>query len=71
MIRRQNLASFHHPGRQHRLTIRVRHQNRAGRLLIDRLASQGSRHAVVLVDGAEEAAEVPASALTIEEILST
>ena len=53
------------------LTIRVRHQNRAGRLLIDRIASQGSRHAVVLVDGAEEAAEVPASALTIEEILST
>jgi ParB/RepB/Spo0J family partition protein len=53
------------------LTIRVRHQNRAGRLLIDRIASQGSRHAVVLVDGAEEAAEVPASALTIEEILLT
>ncbi len=52
------------------LTIRVRHQNRAGRLLIDRIASQGSRHAVVLVDGAEEAAEVPASTLTIEEILS-
>jgi ParB family chromosome partitioning protein len=53
------------------LTIRVRHQNRAGRLLLDRIASQGSRHAVVLVDGAEEAAEVPTSALTIEEILST
>lgn len=52
------------------LTIRVRHQNRACRLLIDRIASQGSRHAVVLVDGAEEAEEVPASALTIEEILS-
>jgi hypothetical protein len=52
------------------LTIRVRHQNRAGRLLIDRIASQGSRHAVVLVDGAEKAAEVPASTLTIEEILS-
>ena len=42
------------------LTIRVRHQNRAGRLLIDRIASQGTRHAVVLVDGAEEAEEVPA-----------
>lgn len=53
------------------MTIRVRHQNRVGRLLIDRIALQGSRHAVVLVDGAEEAAEVPASALTIEEILST
>jgi hypothetical protein len=49
----------------------VRHQNRAGRLLLDRVALQGSRHAVVLVDGAEEAEEVPASALTIEEILST
>ena len=53
------------------LAIRVRYQNRAGQLVVDRLATQGSRHAVVLVDGAEEAAEVPASALTIEEILST
>lgn len=52
------------------LTILVRHQNRAGRLLIDRIASRGSRHAVVLVDGAKEAEEVPTSALTIEEILS-
>ncbi|MBR1130751.1 ParB/RepB/Spo0J family partition protein [Bradyrhizobium iriomotense] len=52
------------------LTIRVRHHNRTGCLLIDRLAFQGSRHAVVLIDGAEEAEEVPASTITIEEILS-
>ena len=52
------------------LAIRVRYQNRAGQLVVDRLATQGSRHAVVLVDGAEHAEEVPASALTIEEILS-
>ena len=51
------------------LTIRVRHRDRPGRLLVDRLASQGSRHAVLLVDGAEEAEEVPASTITIEEIL--
>jgi ParB family chromosome partitioning protein len=52
------------------LAIRVRYQNRAGQLVVDRLATQGSRHAVVLVDGAEHAEEVPTSALTIEEILS-
>jgi ParB/RepB/Spo0J family partition protein len=52
------------------LAIRVRYQNRAGQLLVDRLATQGSRHAVVLVDGAGHPEEVPASALTIEEILS-
>lgn len=52
------------------LTIRVRYQNRAGQLVIDRLATQGSRHAVVLVDGADNEEEVLASALTIEEILS-
>lgn len=52
------------------LTIRVRHQDRAGCLLFDRLASQGSRHAVLLIDGAEVAEEVPASTITIEEILS-
>jgi ParB/RepB/Spo0J family partition protein len=52
------------------LAIRVRYQNRAGQLVVDRLATQGSRHAVVLVDGADHAEEVPASALTIEEILS-
>jgi ParB/RepB/Spo0J family partition protein len=51
------------------LAIRVRYQNRAGQLVVDRLATQGSRHAVVLVDGADHAEEVPASALTIEEIL--
>jgi ParB/RepB/Spo0J family partition protein len=51
------------------LAIRVRYQNRAGQLVVDRLATQGSRHAVVLVDGAEQAEEVPTSALTIEEIL--
>ncbi|MGY4364009.1 ParB family chromosome partitioning protein [Bradyrhizobium sp. LB1.3] len=51
------------------LTIRVRHQDRTGCLLVDRLASQGSRHAVLLVDGAEEPEEVPASTLTIEEIV--
>jgi ParB family chromosome partitioning protein len=51
------------------LTIRVRHQDRTGCLLVDRLASQGSRHAVLLVDGAEDAEEVPASTITIEEIL--
>jgi len=52
------------------LAIRVRYQNRAGQLVVDRLATQGSRHAVVLVDGAEQAEEVLASALTIEEIVS-
>lgn len=52
------------------LAIRVRYQNRAGQLVIDRPATQGSRHAVVWVDGAEHAEEIPASALTIEEILS-
>lgn len=52
------------------LAIRVRYQNRAGQLVIDRLATQGSRHAVVLVDGSDHAEEVPTSALTIEEILS-
>ena len=52
------------------LAIRVRYQNRAGQLVVDRLATQGSRHAVVLIDGADHAEEVPASALTIEEILS-
>lgn len=51
------------------LTIRVRHQDRTGCLLVDRLASQGSRHAVLLIDGADEAEEVPASTITIEEIL--
>lgn len=51
------------------LAIRVRYQNRAGQLVVDRLATQGSRHAVMLVDGAEQAEEVPTSALTIEEIL--
>jgi ParB family chromosome partitioning protein len=51
------------------LTIRVRHQDRTGCLLIDRLASQGSRHAVLLIDGAEATEEVPASTITIEEIL--
>jgi ParB family chromosome partitioning protein len=52
------------------LTIRVRHQDRTGCLLVDRLASRGSRHAVLLIDGAEVAEEVPASTITIEEILS-
>lgn len=51
------------------LTIRVRHQDRTGRLLVDRHASQGSRHAVLLIDGAEETEEVPASTITIEEII--
>jgi ParB family chromosome partitioning protein len=51
------------------LTIRVRHQDRTGCLLVDRPASQGSRHAVLLMDGADEAEEVPASAITIEEVL--
>jgi len=52
------------------LAIRVRYQDRLGRLVVDRLATRGSRHAVVLVDGADHEEEVPASALTIEEILS-
>ncbi|MBR1231689.1 ParB/RepB/Spo0J family partition protein [Bradyrhizobium sp. AUGA SZCCT0182] len=52
------------------LAIRVRYQNRAGQLVVDRLATQGSRHAVVLVDGSDNAEEVPTSALTIEEIVS-
>ena len=53
------------------LTIKVRHQQRIGQLVLDRIALQGTRHAVVLVDGAEETEEVAASTLTIEEILST
>jgi len=57
------------PSRSARLTILVRHQHRTGRLLIDRSASQGSRHGVVVFDGSHEAEEVAASALTIEEIL--
>jgi ParB/RepB/Spo0J family partition protein len=52
------------------LTIIVRHRDRSGQLVLDRVALQGPRHAVVLVDGAEEAEEVPTSALTIEEIRS-
>lgn len=51
------------------LTIRVRHQDRTGCLLVDRPASQGSRHAVLLMDGADKAEEVPASTVTIEEVL--
>jgi ParB/RepB/Spo0J family partition protein len=58
------------PSRSACLTILVRYQDRAGRLLIDRNASQGSRHGVVVFDGSDEAEEVAASALTIEEILS-
>lgn len=52
------------------LAIRVRYQDRTGQLVVDRPATQGSRHAVVLVDGADHDEEFPASALTIEEILS-
>lgn len=51
------------------LTIRVRHQDRTGCLMFDRPASQGSRHAVLLMDGADETEEVPASTITIEEVL--
>lgn len=51
------------------LTIKVRHEHRTGQLVLDRIPLQGSRHAVVLVDGAEETEEVAVSALTIEEIL--
>ncbi|MEO6380553.1 MAG: ParB/RepB/Spo0J family partition protein [Nitrobacter sp.] len=58
------------PSRSACLTILVRHQDRAGRLMIDRSASQGSRHGVVVFDGSQEVEEVAASALTIEEILS-
>ncbi|MGY4601671.1 ParB/RepB/Spo0J family partition protein [Bradyrhizobium sp. USDA 4474] len=52
------------------LAIRVRYQDRTGQLVVDRPATQGSRHAVVLVDGADKEEEFPASALSIEEILS-
>ena len=52
------------------LTIKVRHEHRTGQLVLDRIPLQGTRHAVVLVDGAEETEEVAVSALTIEEILS-
>lgn len=52
------------------LAIRVRYQDRTGQLVVDRPATQGSRYAVVLVDGAHREEEFPASALTIEEILS-
>ncbi|MCK1714207.1 MULTISPECIES: ParB/RepB/Spo0J family partition protein [unclassified Bradyrhizobium] len=50
-------------------TIRVRHQDRTGCLLVDRPASQGSRHAVLLMDGADDAEEVSVSTITIEEVL--
>jgi ParB family transcriptional regulator, chromosome partitioning protein len=53
------------------LTIKVRHEHRTGQLVLNRIALQGTRHAVMLVDGAQETEEVAASALTIEEILST
>ncbi|WP_029083771.1 ParB/RepB/Spo0J family partition protein [Bradyrhizobium sp. th.b2] len=66
--RRSNTSVDRNERKSPSLTIRVRHQDRTGCLLVDRLASQGSRHAVLLVDGAEEAEEVPAST-TIEEIL--
>jgi ParB family chromosome partitioning protein len=52
------------------LTIKVRHEHRTGQLVLDRIPLQGTRHAVLLVDGAEETEEVAVSALTIEEILS-
>jgi len=52
------------------LTIKVRHEHRTGQLVLDRIPLQGTRHAVVLVDGAEETEEVAVSALRIEEILS-
>lgn len=51
------------------LTIKVRHEHRTGQLVLDRIPLQGTRHAVVLVDGAEDTEEVAVSALTIEEIL--
>jgi ParB/RepB/Spo0J family partition protein len=53
------------------VTIKVRHEDRTGQLVLNSIALQGTRHAVVLVDGAEETEEVAVSALTIEEILST
>src|SRR5258708_2517064 len=52
------------------LTIKVRHEHRTGHLVLDRIPLQGTRHAVLLVDGAEETEEVAVSALTIEEIRS-
>ncbi len=51
------------------LTIKVRHEHRTGQLVLNRIPLQGTRHAVVLVDGAEETEELAVSALTIEEIL--
>ncbi|WP_377830876.1 ParB/RepB/Spo0J family partition protein (plasmid) [Bradyrhizobium lupini] len=50
-------------------TIRVRHQDRTGCLLVDRPASQGSRHAVLLMDGEDDAEEVSVSTITIEEVI--
>jgi ParB family transcriptional regulator, chromosome partitioning protein len=67
--RRSNTSVDRNERKSSSLTIRVRHQDRTGCLLVDRLASQGSRHAMLLFDGAEEAEEVPASTITIEEIL--
>jgi ParB/RepB/Spo0J family partition protein len=67
--KRPNSSVHRHERMSPSLTIRVRHQDRTGCLLVDRLASQGCRHAVLLIDGAEEAEEVPASTITIEEIL--
>lgn len=68
--RRPNSSADRNERMSTSLTIRVRHQDRTGCLLIDRLASRGSRHAVLLIDGADEAEEVPASTIRIEEILS-
>jgi ParB family chromosome partitioning protein len=48
----------------------VRHEHRTGQLVLDSIPLQGTRHAVLLVDGAEETEEVAVSALTIEEIRS-
>ena len=70
MISRQKLASFHNRGRQHRWQSGFDIRTGPDSWLLIGLATQGSRHAVVLVDGADHAEEVPASALTIEEILS-
>jgi ParB family chromosome partitioning protein len=52
------------------LTIKVRHEHRTGQLVLNRIPLQGTRHAVLLIDGADETEEVAVSALTIEEILS-
>lgn len=53
------------------IVIRVSSKGRVGQLVVDRPASKGSRYAVVMLDGAESAEEMPVSSLRIEEIVAS